>query len=200
MFDIGKVLIEWDPERFFDRTIGEARRRAVFEAVDFYAMNDRVDRGRSLRPETKALAARHPEFAAEIAMWHDNWIDMASPAIDHSVRLLRALRRSGVRVFALTNFGVERLELATRHYPFLAEFEARFVSGALELMKPEPAIYAALEDGTDIDPTRLLFTDDRPENIDAALARGWQTHLFDGAPGWAQCLVQHGLLTTSEAK
>ncbi|MDQ7069985.1 MAG: HAD-IA family hydrolase [Rhodobacterales bacterium] len=200
VFDIGKVLIEWDPEGFFDRAVGEARRRALFETVDLYAMNDCVDMGSAMKPSTDALALEHPDFADEIAMWHDNWIDMASPAIDHSTRLLRALRAKGKRVFALTNFGVDRLELATRHYPFLGDFEARFVSGELEMMKPDPAIYAVLEGATKIDPTRILFTDDRPENIATAAARGWQTHLFEGPAGWAQSLVSNQLLTQSEAK
>jgi len=199
VFDIGKVLIDWKPEQFFDSVIGGDRRRALFASVDLYKMNDGVDLGDAMQPAVAGLAARHPEFSSEIHMWHDRWIEMASPAIDRSVRRLRALNAKGYWVVALTNFGNDRLELATRQYPFLGEFEARFVSAELGVMKPDPAIYAALEKGTGVEPARLLFTDDRPENIDAAAARGWQTHLFDGPAGWAHCLVEHGLLTEGEA-
>ena len=45
VFDIGNVLIEWQPERYFDGIIGEDRRRAMFADVGLHAMNDRVDRG-----------------------------------------------------------------------------------------------------------------------------------------------------------
>ena len=49
VFDIGNVLLEWHPERYFDRTIGPERRRAMFAAVDLHAMNDRIDLGEGFR-------------------------------------------------------------------------------------------------------------------------------------------------------
>ena len=49
IFDIGNVLIEWQPERFYDAEIGEERRRALFETVDLHGMNDRVDRGHDFK-------------------------------------------------------------------------------------------------------------------------------------------------------
>ena len=45
VFDIGNVLIEWHPERYFDRTIGSDKRRALFSEVDLHGMNDRIDLG-----------------------------------------------------------------------------------------------------------------------------------------------------------
>ena len=82
IFDIGNVLIEWQPERFYDAEIGEARRRTMFAAVDLHAMNDRVDRGQPFRETIYATAEDYPEFSAEIRMWHDRWIELARPAID----------------------------------------------------------------------------------------------------------------------
>ena len=101
IFDIGNVLIEWNPERFYDRAIGAERRRDFFAALDLHAMNDDVDRGAHFRDTVTAFAAANPDWHPEIMMWHDSWREMATPAIDHSVRLLRALRRQGVPVFAL---------------------------------------------------------------------------------------------------
>jgi 2-haloacid dehalogenase len=49
IFDIGNVLIEWQPERYYDRVYGEDRRRALFDAVDLHWMNERVDRGEPFR-------------------------------------------------------------------------------------------------------------------------------------------------------
>ena len=92
VFDIGRVLIEWDPERFYDRVLGEERRRAFFDAVPIHAMNERVDLGHVWEEEVAALAAAHPGWAEAISHWHRRWIEMASPAIPRSVRLLRALR------------------------------------------------------------------------------------------------------------
>jgi 2-haloacid dehalogenase len=132
-------------------------------------------------------------------MWHDDWLQMASPAIDHSVRLMRALRARGIPVFALTNFGVETFAQARGAYDFLHEFDRLYVSGHMRAVKPEPEIYARAEADCGVSPAALLFTDDRPDNIAAARARGWQTHLFDGPDGWAQALVQSGLLDKEAA-
>ena len=200
VFDFGRVLIGWDPAAMYDAAIGPEARRRLFAEVDLAAMNDRVDLGADLGAEIEALAAAHPRWAAEIRLWRDRWLDMARPAIDHSVRLLRALRARAVPTFGLSNFGVQTLDMAERHYPFLREFDARFISGQLGVMKPDPAIYAHLEAATGIAPARLLFTDDRPDNIAAARARNWQVHLFDGPAGLAARLVAEGLLSEAEAR
>jgi 2-haloacid dehalogenase len=199
VFDIGNVLIEWQPERHYDRVIGETRRREMFAAVDLHAMNDGVDRGEHFPTKVSKTAAAYPEFAAEIQRWHDDWLHMASPEIPHSVRLLRALRAKGIPVFALSNFGVETFALACETYPFLNEFDQRYISGHMGVIKPDPKIYQMLEDDCGLYPDRLLFTDDRADNIAAADARGWKTHLFTGADGWAAKLIELGLLTEQEA-
>lgn len=200
VFDIGRVLLEWEPERFYDRTIGEPRRHALFKEVDIHAANLNVDRGYPFRETIYALADENPKWAAEIRLWHDRWLEMASPEIPHSVRLLRALRAKRIPVYALTNFGVETFVIAQTHYPFLREFDQAFVSGQLRCIKPDAEIYAHLEEGTGKAPEELLFTDDRPENIAAAAVRGWKTHLFDTPDTWAARLVAEGLLTEAEAQ
>ena len=199
VFDIGNVLIEWQPERYFDSRIGPERRAAMFAAVDLHGMNDRVDAGADFTETVLGTAAAHPDWRAEIEIWHDNWIEMASPQIDRSVRLMAALQAKRIPVFSLTNFGRRTYEIAAEVYPFLSAFDRDFISGHLGVIKPDPAIYAALETETGLREGALLFTDDRVENIEAARRRGWQTHLFDGPAGWAARLVAEGLLTPAEA-
>ena len=199
VWDIGNVLIEWNPERFYDGAIGEDRRRALFAAVDLPGMNERVDRGAVWEGEVAATAAQFPDWAVEIGHWHGRWIEMASPAIPRSVRLLGALRARGVPCLALTNFGRETWAHAQPHYPFLATFDHAVVSGHLGIAKPDPAIYEAVERAAGVAPEALLIADDRAENIAAAAARGWCTHLFEGPDGLAARLVAEGLLTEAEA-
>jgi 2-haloacid dehalogenase len=199
VFDIGNVLIEWQPERFFDAQIGEARRRAMFAAVDLHAMNDRVDTGENFTEVVTQTARSTPDWTPEIMMWHDRWLDMAAPAIDHSVRLMAALQARGIPVFSLTNFGIETYVIAAGKYPFLHAFDRDFISGHMGVIKPDPCIYALLEAGAGLSGDALLFTDDRADNIDAAASRGWKTHLFEGPQGWASRLVTEGLLTPQEA-
>lgn len=199
IFDIGNVLIEWQPERWYDAKIGPERRRAMFETVDLHAMNDRIDRGEDFHAVVYETAEVHPEFGDEIRMWHDNWLELAAPLIPHSLRLMEALQAKGVPVFALSNFGIGTFAVAKPHYPFLARFDQAFVSGHVGVTKPDPEIYRVVEARSGIDPDALLFTDDREENIAAARSRGWQTHLFDGPEGFACRLVSEGLLTKAEA-
>ncbi|TMV59101.1 HAD family phosphatase, partial [Thioclava sp. BHET1] len=195
----GNVLLRWQPEAFYDRVIGPEARAAMFAETDILAVNDEIDRGADFRGSIYDLAARHPAHAEAVRMWHDNWLDMAQPAIPHSVALLRALRARAVPVFALSNFGVATFEIAEREYPFLTEFDRRYVSGHLREIKPEPEIYAILERDSGLAGAELLFTDDRADNIAAAEARGWRTHLFEHPAGWAARLVLEGLLTEAEA-
>ncbi len=194
VFDIGNVLIEWQPERFFDRRIGSGRRRALFAQVPLEAMNHAIDLGAPLVETVAGCAAKHPGWSAEINLWARAWLDISGPAIPGAADTLLALRARGVTTLALSNFGNEPFALALGRYPFLDAFDRRFLSGALGCAKPDPAIYATLERETGIDPQRLLFTDDRPENIAAAQARGWQTHLFRDPDGWAERLHAEGLL------
>ncbi|MBZ0123779.1 MAG: HAD-IA family hydrolase [Roseovarius sp.] len=194
IFDIGNVLIEWRPERYFDRTIGRARRREMFAEVDIHAMMTRIDSGGDFAGVIARTADRHPRWRDEILRIHRCWCDIAQPEVPGTVGILRALRARGVPVFALSNFGAANFPLSAAQFPFLAEFDRRYISGEMGMAKPDPEIYAALEADCGIAPRRLFFTDDRADNIAAAAARGWRTHLFDGADGLAQSLRNCGLL------
>lgn len=200
VFDVGNVLIEWQPERAYDRLIGEEKRRAMFADLDLHDMNNDVDLGAPLQDRVYAFAEENPKWRDEIRMWHDNWFDLAGPAIDHSWRLLRALRAKGVPVFVLSNFGDDIWDRASEVFDVLKEFDRYYVSGKLGHVKPFNRIYEIVEEDSDIEPDRLLFADDREDNIAMARARGWQTHLFDAPQGWADRLVAEGLLTAEEAK
>ena len=200
IFDIGNVLIEWQPERFYDKEIGEDRRRAMFDAVDLHWMNERVDRGEHFTETIYSTADTYPQWRDEIRMWHDRWIELATPVIDHSVRLMAALQAKDIPVFSLTNFGIQSYAYAATHYPFLNAFDRDFISGHLGVTKPDPAIYSKVQETAGLHGPAILFADDREDNIKAAQAFGWQTHLFEGPQGWAMRLVEAGLLSPEEAK
>lgn len=199
IFDIGNVLMYWNPEGFYDRRLGEAGRRRLFAETGIEAMNIAIDAGAPFRATVEAHAAAHPAWSDDILCWYHNWIEMASPRIEGSIALLRALRARGVPVWALTNFGDDSFSYAQTQYDFLSEFDRAFVSGRMGVIKPDAAIYAAVEAHGGLAPDQMLFTDDKPENIEAAAARGWRVHLFTGWQAWAQRLVDEGLLTPAEA-
>lgn len=199
VFDIGNVLVGWDPEGFYDRTIGEERRRALFAAVDLHQMNELVDQGALFRETIYGWADERPDWGDEIRLWYDRWHDIAAPVIEGAVRLRDTLRAKGVPVFSLTNFGRYSFDEALPRLPFLTAFDRQYVSGRLGVTKPDPRIFAIVEEDSGIAPGALLFTDDRADNIAAAAARGWRTHRFDGWQGLARRLVDEDLLTEKEA-
>ena len=199
VFDIGNVLVTWQPEAFFDREIGADRRIAMFSETGILLLNEEIDNGAPFRASVEGLARRHPQWEAELMLWRDRWTDLVLPVIDGSVALLRALKAKGVPVFALTNFGSETFVTAQEVFPFLREFDRAWVSADLRVMKPDPRIYQILETDSGLSGPDLIFTDDKAENIQAAAARGWQTHLFTGWQGWARRLVEDGFLTEQEA-
>ncbi|MCY1128638.1 HAD family phosphatase [Frigidibacter sp. RF13] len=199
IFDIGNVLAEWHPERVYDRLIGRARRERLFAEIDLHWMNALIDTGAPFRDTVQAWADDHPEWSAEIQLWHDRWIEMFSPVIPGAVRLLDALRAKGVPVFALTNFGIDTFAYARTQYDFLNHFDRAYVSGEMGVIKPDPRIYEMVEADCGLPPESLLFTDDRADNIAAADRRGWRTHQFESWQGWARRLVAEELLTEKEA-
>ena len=199
IFDIGNVLTRWQPEAFYDRVIGEDRRRALFAEVDLHRMNDIVDEGALFRETIYDWADRTPHWQAEIRLWYDRWIELASPRIEGSIALQRALRAKGVPVFALTDFGKYSFEEALPKMDFLTDFDRLYVSGRMGVIKPDPRIYEMVEEDCGLPPASLLFTDDRADNITAAARRGWRTHQFESWQGWAARLVAEGLLTAKEA-
>jgi 2-haloacid dehalogenase len=200
VFDIGKVLIGWDPEGFYDRVIGRERRDRLFAEVPLHPMNIGLDNGDPWLQSVTALADLHPGWRDEIMLWHDRWGEMTGPVFDHSLRLMRRLKRKGTGVYALTNFGGETFRHAAQTlYPFFAEFDGAAVSGDLRTMKPDQPIYAEVERLSGLSDAALLFTDDKQENIEAAARRGWKTHLFTEPAPFAARLVAEGLLTAEEA-
>jgi len=199
VWDIGHVLAYWEPEAFYDRLIGEPLRTQLFDQVPLHDMNVEVDRGADLLGAVSALAKTHPDWSDEILAWHDNWPQTFQRPVEGSAETLRALKANGVRCVSLTNFGAQAMVWAKDIHPVLREFDQEFVSAELGLIKPDPAIYEAVEKGTGLRGPQLIFTDDKKENIAAAAARGWNTHLFDGASGWRDRLTAEGLLADSPA-
>ncbi|PKQ07241.1 MAG: haloacid dehalogenase [Alphaproteobacteria bacterium HGW-Alphaproteobacteria-10] len=199
VFDIGAVLLHWEPERVYRRLIPDAQARArFFRDICPPAWNETFDRGAPMPQGVVEHAERHPDHADLILAWWADWPEMIGPAIDGSVACLKALKARGTPVYGLTNFAAETFEIAREMYPFLDDFDVCVVSAHVKRNKPEPEIYAALEAQTGAAPHTLFFTDDRPDNIAAAVARGWHGHVFEHAEGLQAALIGHGLLTREE--
>ncbi|SDZ75458.1 HAD-IA family hydrolase [Rubrimonas cliftonensis] len=199
VFDIGDVLVKWDPAPLYRRLIPDDAARAHFFAeIMPPEVNAGFDRGEPMPEGVERHAAKHPEHAHLIRAWWTSWPETIGPAIDGSVACLRALKAKGAPVYGLTNFASDTLAIAREMFPFLNEFDVCVVSAEVKANKPEPEIYAALEAAVPHAPETLFFTDDKPYNIAAAEARGWRGHHFTGADGLHDALIAAGLLTRAE--
>jgi 2-haloacid dehalogenase len=154
-------------------------------------MNLRGDLGQ-LRPEVEALAAAHPDDAALIRAWADQWHLMFAPQIPGTAEIVVALKSKGVRLAALSNFSADMFARAREMYPVLTAFDLELVSGREKLIKPDPRFFALMESRSGCRGRQIFYIDDRPENIAVASGRGWLTHRFTDAPRLARALREAG--------
>lgn len=194
VFDIGRVLVEWNPDRLYRELIpDDDARAAFFERTSIAAMNVEADRNGDLQGKVAALSAAYPQDAHLITPWWDRWLEMCHAPIAETGAFLARLKRDGVPTCALSNFADDTFAIARERYTALKEFDAEVISGREGLIKPDPRIYALVEERTGAAGLDLFFMDDSPANVDAALARGWRAHLFTGWTGLAADLPNVGL-------
>ncbi|PJK28919.1 HAD family hydrolase [Minwuia thermotolerans] len=196
LFDLGNVLIAWDPRHLYRRLFaGRPREMEYFlSTVCTPAWNARHDAGERFRDNVASLAAAHPWYADEIEAFRTRWPEMLPGAIEGSVALLERLKANGVRLHALTNWSAETFPLALERFGFLGHFGHIVVSGEVKLIKPDPAIFHHAVRACGLEPGRTLFVDDSAANIAAAEALGFRVHHFRGPDDLERCLGGHGLL------
>lgn len=194
VFDIGKVLLHYDPElAYLDVIPDEAERRWFLENICTGAWNIEQDRGRSWQDAEALLIEAHPEKSSHIRAFRQNWNSMVPHSYDDSVVILRGLIAEGNDVTMLTNFASDTLREAQGRFPFLTESRGVTVSGDIRMLKPDPEIYEHHVASFDLDPAATLFIDDSPANVEGAKAAGWQAVHFTGAPKLADDLRSLGL-------
>ena len=194
VFDVGKVLIHYDPELAFLDLIPDAERRQLFLAeVCSPAWNLEQDRGRRWEEAEAELIARHPEDAALIRAFRARWPLMVPYACEGTVTILERLVAQGWDVTFLTNFHDETFRDARRRYPFLDWSRGATVSAEIGLLKPDPAIYAHHAGSFGLAPAATLFIDDSPANVEGARAAGWQAVRFVAPERLRQDLAAHGI-------
>ncbi len=195
VFDIGGVLMDWNPRHLFSRLIPDEHEREWFlTEVCGPEWNRQQDRGRNWAAAVEEAIARHPERASWIRAFDGRWIETVKGLYPETVRILRDVRRSPVAVYALTNFSAEKWAVASGRYDVLRLFDGVVVSGEERLAKPDPAIYRRLLDRYDLDPASTFFTDDVQDNVDAARAAGIDAELYVDAARLRAQLVERGVL------
>lgn len=173
-FDLGGVLIDWNPRHLYRQLFGEdelAMERFLAE-VCTPEWNGRFDAGRPFAEGVAELAAAYPEHAALIAAYHTRWAEMLGLEFAETVTIVRELKSAGYRTFALSNWSAETFPLTRLRYAFLEEFEGIEISGEVGVRKPNPAIFRHFLDRFGLKPEATVFIDDWDRNIAAATQVG----------------------------
>jgi 2-haloacid dehalogenase len=180
IFDLGNVLIDWNPKYVFDKMFqDEEKKKYFFQNICTMEWNETQDAGRSIKEATEELVALHPEWKEYIEAYYDQWKDMLGGPIHDTVEIFRQLKESGkYKLYALTNWSAELFPYALELYEFLHWFDGRVVSGEEKMRKPSPEFYHILLDRFHVTPVEALFIDDNFRNIQAAEEIGIKTIHF----------------------
>lgn len=195
VFDIGRVLFEWQLRCLFEKLIADR------EELDWFLANVVTeewhfehDRGRLLADMVPERIALFPQYAAHIRAYATRFNETVPGPVAGTHDLVRRLHGNAVPLFCLTNFGHEFWELFRPTQPIFNLFADIVVSGTEQVAKPDPLIYEITEARTGRRGDALFFTDDNPANIAAARARGWDAHVFTDAQALEAQLNASGLL------
>lgn len=194
VFDLGGVLIEWDPRHLYRSEFAdEAAMEEFLATVTTAAWNAELDRGRPFAEAVRELAAEHPQHETLIRAYHERWAEMLRDPIAGTVEILAELRAAELRCYALTNWSAETFPHARERFDFLATFDGVVVSGEERAVKPDPALFAVLEERFGVEPGCSVFIDDSPANVEAAAARGYAAVHFVGPEDLRARLADLGL-------
>ena len=182
VFDVGGVLVEWDPRHLYrSRFETEEEMEAFLAEVCTWEWHHRHDKGVPFAESIPALSAAFPEHAEAIALWASHYQEMVPGEVSGTADVVRDLHAAGDRLLVLSNMPSEVWAPLTERFDWFSLFDGEVVSGDEKVVKPDPAIYRILIERFDVDPTTSVFVDDRQENVDAAAALGFDAVLFTDA-------------------
>jgi len=192
IFDLGAVLIDWNPHYMY-RTIfnDEEEMKNFLATVTTSDWNEEQDAGRSLAEGTEILVKQFPEHEENIRAFYTRWDEMLGEAFYDTVEIFKELKESGkYKIYALTNWSAETFPVALERFEFLHWFDGIVVSGAEKMRKPAPEFYQVLLDRHTVKAEEALFIDDNYRNILAAEKMGIKSIHFISAPELKEKLIE----------
>jgi 2-haloacid dehalogenase len=195
VFDIGGVLLEWDPRHLYRKLFDdEAEMDRFLAEVCTLEWHHAHDLGVSPEETSPPLIAAHPQYAEHIWAWTQRTEEMVGGPIEGSVEILRSLKAAGVPCYALTNMETWTFPDRRERYPFLRELDGALVSGFEGVAKPDPRVFELLLERFDLEASRTVFVDDSRVNVEAARSVGLKAIRFESPPRLREWLQRAGLL------
>lgn len=197
IFDLGGVLIDWNPKYVFNEAYFESPEEQAyfFNHVCTPDWNEQQDAGRSIVEATQTLIAEHPHWENAIRDFYGRWTDMLGGPIKGTLDIFSEIKKQARhRTYALTNWQAGLFEIALVRYDFLHWFDGRVVSGVEKTRKPFPEFYHILLDRYEIDPETALFIVDNLRNVEAAKALGIHAVQFTSTSKLREDLIHYGIM------
>ena len=196
IFDLGGVLVDWNPDYLYKPIFNDDERMN-----DFYARictpdwNEQQDEGRTLKEATEELVARFPHEEENIRLYYDRWEDMLKGPVDGTVEVFRKLKEKGdLKLYALTNWSAETFPVALNRFDFLHWFDGRLVSGEEKMRKPFRPIYETIIKKFNINPDTAIYIDDNARNLTVPKEMGIHTIHFTSPEALEEELKSVGVL------
>ena len=197
IFDIGGVLLDWNPRYLYRKLMDdEAEMEHFLSEVCTMEWHEANDRGISFEVTCAQLAEQHPQYADLIWAWGQRTEEMVGGPIEGTVAILRELRDQGVRLYALTNMETHTYPLRRERFEFLRWFEGTVVSSEEGIIKPDSRIFELLLERYGLEAGSTLLIDDSARNVEAARALGMATVHFQSPEALREALEQAGVLST----
>ncbi|QRM57001.1 HAD family phosphatase [Sinorhizobium sp. BG8] len=198
VFDIGGVLIDWNPAYLYRKLLADDAEVSEFLGkVCTSAWNEQFDAGKPFADGIAELSKLHPEKAELIEAYWLRWDEMLGGEVPGTARILERLKSSGVAVHAISNWSAETFPRASERFPFLGLFDVLVVSGREQLVKPGSEIFELFLERAGVPADQCIFIDDNLANIKTAQKVGFQTEHFRTASDLERRLVDLGILTRS---
>jgi 2-haloacid dehalogenase len=196
IFDLGAVLIDWNPHYLYRTLFTDEQEMKDFLAnICTSEWNEEQDAGRSLQEGTDLLVAQYPKHEANIRAFYSRWVEMLGEPLHGTVEIFKQLKASGkYKIYALTNWSAETFPIALKRFDFLGWFDGVVVSGTEKMRKPTPAFYQLLLDRYNVKADEALFIDDNHRNILAAEKMGIRSIHFTSSEALAEELKRFEVL------
>ncbi len=195
VFDVGKVLFEWDLRYLFAKLIADKAELEYFVThVVSPEWHFQHDAGRPLVEMTAERIALYPKYENEIDAYRTRFNETIPGPVTGSLEIVHELAARAVPLFAITNFGAEFWEMFRPTQPIFDHFGDIVVSGVEKMVKPDPDIYALALRRFGLKPGEAIFIDDNHDNVVSARANGFAAHHFTDAEKLRRELVALDLL------
>jgi putative hydrolase of the HAD superfamily len=178
IFDIGDVLIRWNPklDRVFDGETAAAVEEAIFGSKLWDCLDLGVEEDAAIFEKMCALA---PSYRKQVhyVLAH---LDLLTGQQDYAKGWIRELKEKGYHVYFLSNYSRHLRQTQPQVTDFVPLMDGGIFSSDVQLVKPDRRIYALLCERYQLVPGECLFIDDRQDNVTAAVEFGMQSIRFDG--------------------